>query len=140
MFLYWYTCISMNTNLHIIYHILLENFWWVLSNASLTMWICLTVYEILVNEAFTVINSLISQLFVVTFVHSIYIQIAIIYGFPTQLSLWKLVYWLWRYKLYEVCDTLRITKEYILDENKTIELRTPENILTVLVLVLAGII
>ena len=30
---------------------------------------------------------------------------ALIWGFPVQLSLWKLVYWLWRYKLNKVCDT-----------------------------------
>jgi len=34
------------------------------------------------------------------------VRIAIIWGFPVQLSLWKLVYWLWRYKLNKVCDTL----------------------------------
>ena len=56
------------------------------------------------NKTFTVTDSLISQLFVVTFIHSIYVWIALIWGFPTQLSLWKLVYWLWRYKLNEVCN------------------------------------
>ena len=36
---------------------------------------------------------------------SAYVQIALIWGFPVQLSLWKSVYWLWRYKLNEVCNT-----------------------------------
>jgi len=51
------------------------------------MEICLAIYEILANKAFTVTNSLISQLFVVAFVHPIYVQIALIWGFPAQLSL-----------------------------------------------------
>ena len=68
------------------------------------MWIHLVFYEILTNEDFTVTDDLISQLFVVTFVHSTYMQIAFIWHFTVQLSLWKLVYWLWRYKLNEVCD------------------------------------
>jgi len=44
----------MNTDLYIIYH------------------------KILANEAFVVTDGLISQLFVITFVHSIYVQIALI--------------------------------------------------------------
>jgi len=47
---------------------------------------------------------MISQLFVVDFVHPTYIQIALIWGFTVQPSLWKLVYLLWKYKLNEVCD------------------------------------
>ena len=35
-----------------------------------------------------------------------YMQIALIWGFTMQLSLWKSVYWLWRYKLNKVCDSL----------------------------------
>jgi len=42
------------------------------------------ILEILANKAFTVADGLISQLFVVTFVHPIYVQIALI---PVQLSL-----------------------------------------------------
>ena len=57
------------------------------------------------NKAFIVTNGLISQLFVITFVHPIYMQIALIWGFLEQLSLRKFVYQLWKYKLNEVCDT-----------------------------------
>ena len=64
------------------------------------------IYKILANRDFTVTDNLISQLFVVTFVHPTYVQIAFIWGFTVQFSLWKLVHWLWRYKLNEVCDTL----------------------------------
>jgi len=84
---YWYACISMNTDLHIIYDISLESVWWALSNASSIVWICLAIYEISANKAFAVTDGLISQLFVVTFVHSTYVQIALIQGFPVQLSL-----------------------------------------------------
>ena len=41
------------------------------------MQICLAVYEILANEAFIVTDDLISQLFVVAFVHPTYVQIAL---------------------------------------------------------------
>ena len=102
MSLYWYTCISINTYHYEIYHISLEIVWWALSNTSLIMWICLVVHEIL--EDFIVTDDLISWLFVVTFVHPTYVQIALIQSFPVQFILWKLVYWLWRYKLNEVCD------------------------------------
>ena len=69
------------------------------------MWIHLAIHKILVDKAFTATDGLISQLFVVAFVHSTYVWIALIWGFPVQLSLWKSVYWLWRYKLNEVCDS-----------------------------------
>jgi len=46
-----------------------------------------TIHEILANKAFTVTDDLISQLFVVAFVHPAYMQIAIIWGFLAQLSL-----------------------------------------------------
>ena len=95
----------MNTYCYVIYHILLEMVWWVLSNASLIVQIHSVIHEILANKDFTVTNDLISQLFVVAFVHPIYMQIALIWDFIAQLSLWKSVYWLWRYKLNEVCDT-----------------------------------
>ena len=76
------------------------------------------------DKAFTATNGLISQSFVVAFVHPTYMQIALIWGFPAQLSLWKLVYWLWRYKLNEVCDNSRVLSlkklKYIL-ENKLIK-------------------
>ena len=42
------------------------------------MQICPAIYEILVNKAFTVTDNLISQLFVVTFVYPVYVQIAFI--------------------------------------------------------------
>ena len=42
------------------------------------MQIHLAVYEILVDEAFTATDGLISQSFVVTFVHPISVQIALI--------------------------------------------------------------
>ena len=45
------------------------------------------IYEILADKAFIATDGLISQLFVVTFVHPIYVQIALIWGFPAQLSL-----------------------------------------------------
>jgi len=51
------------------------------------MQICLAVHEILANKAFTVADGMISQLFVVTFVYSTYVQIALIWGFTAQLSL-----------------------------------------------------
>ena len=69
------------------------------------MRIRLAVHEIYADEAFTATDGLISQSFVVTYVHPTYVRIALIWGFPAQLSLWKSVYWLWRYKLNEVCDT-----------------------------------
>ena len=89
---YWYAYISINTNLHIIYDILLETIWWALFNMGLIMQICPAIYEILANKAFTVTDGLISQLFVVAFVYLIYVQIALIWDFPVQLSLWKSVY------------------------------------------------
>jgi len=51
------------------------------------MQICLAIHEILADKAFIATNGLISQLFVVAFVHSTYVQIALIWGFPAQLSL-----------------------------------------------------
>jgi len=45
------------------------------------------IHEIIPNKAFKVANGLISQLFVVAFVHPIYVQIALIWGFTEQLSL-----------------------------------------------------
>jgi len=78
--------------------------WWALFNASLIIQICPVIHEILANKDFTVTDDLISWLFVVAFVHPTYVQIALIWGFTVQLSLWKLVHWLWRYKLNEVCD------------------------------------
>jgi len=106
MLLHWYACISINTYCYEIYHISLKTVWWALSNASLIVWIRPVVYEILTNKDFTVTDGLISQLFVVTFVYPTYVQIALIWGFPVQLSLWKSVYWLWRYKLNKVCNIL----------------------------------
>jgi len=45
------------------------------------------IHKILVDKAFTATDGLISQSFVVTFVHPAYVQIALIWGFPAQLSL-----------------------------------------------------
>jgi len=104
MSLHWYACISTNTCRFEMHHILLETNWWALPNASLIVWIRSAVHEILADEAFTATDGLISQSFVVTFVHPIYMRIALIWGFPAQLSLWKSVHWLWRYKLNKVCD------------------------------------
>ena len=105
MSLHWYACISMNTYCYVIYHISLETVQWALSNTSLNIWIHPVIHEILVNKDFTVTDDLISWLFVVAFVHSAYMQIALIWVFTVQLSLWELVYWLWRYKLNKVCDS-----------------------------------
>ena len=105
MSLHWYACISTNTYCFEMYHILLEIDWWALPNASSIVRIHPAVHEILADEAFTATDVLISQSFVVTFVHPIYVQIALIWCFLVQLSLWKSVHWLWRYKLNEVCDT-----------------------------------
>jgi len=41
------------------------------------------VHEILADKAFTATDGLISQLFVVPFVHPTYMQIALIWGFPS---------------------------------------------------------
>ena len=43
--------------------------------------------------------------FIVAFIYPTYMWIALIWGFLSQLSLWKSIYYLWRYKLNEVCDT-----------------------------------
>ena len=59
-------------------------------------------HEILANKTFTVTDGLMSWFFVITFVHLTYVQIALIWGFPVQLDLWKSVYWLWKYKLDKV--------------------------------------
>ena len=106
MSLYWYACISTNTYCFEMYHISLETDWWALPNASSIVRIRSAVHEILADEAFTATDGLTSQLFVVTFVHPAYVQIALIWSFPAQLSLWKSVHWLWRYQLNEVCDSL----------------------------------
>ena len=105
MSLHWYACISTNTCRFETHHISLETDWWALPNASSIVWIRPAVQEILADKAFTATNGLISQSFVVAFVHPAYVRIALIWGFPEQLSLWKSVHWLWRYKLNEVCDT-----------------------------------
>ena len=104
MSLHWYPCISTNTCHFEMHHISLETDWWALPNASLIVWIRSAVHEILADKAFTATDVLISQLFVVAFVPPAYVRIALIWGFPVQLSLWKSVHWLWRYKLNEVCD------------------------------------
>jgi len=45
------------------------------------------IHEILADKAFTATDGLISQSFVVAFVHSTHMQIALIWCFPVQLSL-----------------------------------------------------
>ena len=113
MSLHWYACISTNTCCFEMHHISLETNWCALPNASLIVWICSAIHEILVDKAFTATDGLISQSFVVAFVHSAYMQIALIWSFPAQLSLWKSVHWLWKYKLNEVCDIFEELKEKI---------------------------
>ena len=105
MLLHWYACISMNTYCYEMYYISLETDWWALPNVSLIVQIYLAVHEILENRDFTVTDDLISRLFVVSFIHPTYVQIAFIWGFTVQLSLWESVHWLWRYKLNEVCNS-----------------------------------
>ena len=110
MLLHWYTCISTNTCCFETHHILLEMDWWALPNASSIVWIRSAVHEILADEAFTATDGLISQSFVVAFVHPTNVWIALIWSFPVQLSLWKSIYWLWRYKLNEVCNSWWLVK------------------------------
>jgi len=104
MSLHWYACISANTYHFETHYILLEMDWWALSNTSLIVRIHLAIHEILANKDFIATDGLISQSFVVTLVPPTYVQIALIWGFLVQLGLGKLVYWLWRYKLNEVCN------------------------------------
>ena len=111
MSLHWYACISTNTCCFEMHHISLETDWYALPNASVIVWICSAIHEILVDKAFTATDGLISQSFVVAFVHSAYVQIALIWSFPVQLSLWKSVHWLWKYKLNEVCDMFFVLKK-----------------------------
>jgi len=47
----------------------------------------LDIHEILADKAFTATDVLISQSFVVAFVHLTYVWIALIWGFPAQLGL-----------------------------------------------------
>jgi len=47
----------------------------------------LAICEILADKVFTATDGLISQSFVVAFVHPIYMWIALIWGFTAQLSL-----------------------------------------------------
>jgi len=49
--------------------------------------ICSAVHEIFADKGFIATDGLISQSFIVTFVHPAYMQIALIWGFPAQLSL-----------------------------------------------------
>ena len=122
MSLHWYACISTNTCCFEMNHISLETDWWALSNASSIVWIRSAVHEILADKAFTATDGLISQSFVVAFVHPTYVRIALIWGFPAQLSLWKSVHWLWRYKLNEVCDNMHnkltsLSRDYGMNEH-----------------------
>ena len=110
MSLHWYACISTNTYHFEMYHISLETDWWALPNTSSIVRIRSAVHEILADKAFTATDGLTSQSFVVAFVHPAYVQIALIWSFPAQLSLWKSVYWLWRYQPNEVCDKKNFLK------------------------------
>ena len=65
---------------YIIYH-------WKQFGEHFSMQICSAFHEILANKAFIVTNDLISQLFIITFIHPTYIQIVFIWGFLAQLSL-----------------------------------------------------
>jgi len=105
MSLYWYACISTNTYCFEMPHWTLGTYWWALSNTSSTVQIRLAVHEIFADKAFIATDGLISQSFVVAFVHPTYVRMALIWGFLAQLSLWKSVHLLWRYKLNEVYDT-----------------------------------
>jgi len=96
----------------------LQTVWWALSNASLIVQIHPVIHEILANRDFTVTDDLISWLFVVTFVHPTYMQIALIWCFPVQLSLWKSVHWLWRYKLNKFCDR-KVEKDQLVRHKDT---------------------
>ena len=129
MSLYWYACISTNTYYFEMYHISLETNWWALLNASSIVRICSAVHEILADKAFTATDGLTSQSFVVAFVHPTYVRIALIWSFPVQLSLWKLVYWLWRYKLNEVCDTEFFCKlwEYKINSSSVSKYYSPKS-------------
>jgi len=49
------------------------------------MQICPAIHEILADKAFTVTDGLISQLFVVAFIHPTYTWIALIWGFQHNL-------------------------------------------------------
>ena len=51
------------------------------------MQIYLAIHEILADKALIATDSLISQSFIIAFVPPIYVQIALIWGFPAQLSL-----------------------------------------------------
>jgi len=51
------------------------------------MQIRLAVYKVLADKAFIATDGLISQSFIVAFVHHTYMQIALIWGIPAQLSL-----------------------------------------------------
>ena len=85
------------------------------------MQICPAIHKILVNKAFTVTDGLTSQLFVATFVHLTYMWIALIWSIPVQLSLWKSVYLLWRYKLNKVCNKLIKCQVWFTPEWKSVE-------------------
>jgi len=49
--------------------------------------ICLSIHKILADKAFTATDGLVSQSFVIAFVHPTCMWIALIWGFPAQLSL-----------------------------------------------------
>jgi len=53
MLLHWYTCIFINTDFYMMYNIPLETVWWVLSNTSLIVEICLVVPEKIANETYS---------------------------------------------------------------------------------------
>ncbi len=59
---------------------------WIDEHFLMQVQLCESV-QLLADKAFTATNGLVSQSFVVAFVHSIYMQIALIWSFPVQLSL-----------------------------------------------------
>jgi len=50
---HWYTCISMNTDLYIIYNILLETILWTLSNTTLIVEIYSAISKIITNKNYS---------------------------------------------------------------------------------------
>ena len=62
MLLHWYAYISTNTYFFRTYNKLLETDWWVLSNMSSIVQICLAVHGILADKAFTATDGLVMNL------------------------------------------------------------------------------
>ena len=67
------------------HHISLETDWWALSNASSIVQTWSAIHEILADKAFIATDGLISQSFVVTFVHPTHMRIASFGAFQCNL-------------------------------------------------------